>query len=1005
MSRIGLFFTYSSRTFATVLGASSMLVVGCGGGGVGIPGGGGSTPSNVPTLSGVAPSTALVGASAITIIASGSNFTDGVTIQWNGTALATACVETNVTIQVACTSATELTASVPASDFTTAGSAKVTLLNPSPGGGTSGSLNFTIATSPAAKNWARAVAGITVPWDEVWDSVHGKLYVSTATQDPAYPNMLIPIDPVAGTAGAAVTAGNNPNFLDISSDSSYLWAGLEGSNSVARFLLPGLTSDISFQVPLDSVGRPQQAVSMQAAPVSPHTLAVVAGCNCSPAGDGVYVYDDATVRPTSVPGFMSSGPTIDWIQWGKDDSTLYATQTTIEGGGGILPLQVSSSGVSWNGTGGGLTAALIDYDRQNGLAYSRDGQFGVGGVYDPVLNTEVGQFDVPGPDTTCTADSTLNRYYCVAVSNEGGADVYAVELWVFDLNTYALLDRVYFGTLQGESGASQPNSTISGAPRRLVRWGNAGLALITSSGAEYGIPVSESPYGAGGVFLIDGAAVNPSVAPDVASGSSPSSFAWLSSISPQAATAGSGGVTVTIDGTGFSPDSTACWNCSVLQFQFLPTSYIGPTQLSVTIPASQLATAGPLAISVFDQSANLFSTNALTFTASPASGSTQVTALNLAGLAMAWDVNSQLIYVGTADYDGGYPNSIVGVNGESGTIMTSRSVSPDPDILSDGAGGQFLYATFATTTNMTQFALPGLNPTVTWRLQDPKYGNTFLAGDMKAAPVSPHTTAVTLFSYGSTPTAQGGVAIFDDGVERPVGLPGWLEGQTVSAIYDVLAWGDTDSILASAENDNNSGLQPLYALGVSASGVSYVGQNASFNNEYNEIHSDFGTGLVYSDDGNVGDPTTAAIVGTYNASGLVAPDSSLDRVFILGQTAAQANTNSFTIQSFDEKAYTLVSSITLDNLAGSPFQLVRWGTSGLAVLTSGGVPGVLENSNGMLYLVNDSTFVSNAQLAAANNARLAAPAEVIKPELVQQRWKRLSKKEILNMAHHRTTTQ
>jgi hypothetical protein len=288
---------------------------------------------------------------------------------------------------------------------------------------------------------------------------------------------------------------------------------------------------------------------------------------------------------------------------------------------------------------------------------------------------------------------------------------------------------------------------------------------------------------------------------------------------------------------------------------------------------------------------------------------------------------------------------------------------------------------------MTQFALPGLTPTVTWKLQDPKYGYTYLAGDLKAAPVSPHTTAVTLFSYGSTPRAQGGVAIFDDGVERPIGASGWTQGQTVPAIYDTLAWGDTDSILASAESDNDYGLQPLYALDVSASGVSYVAQNASFNNEHDEIHSDFGAGLVYSDDGNVANPSTGAIVGAYNASELVAPDFSLNRVFILGQTAAQSNTNNFTIQSFDEKAYTLVSSITLNNLAGSPIQLERWGSSGLAVLTSGGVPGVYENSYGMLYLVQNSAFVSNTQSAAVRNARSTAPAKAIRLELVQQWWK------------------
>lgn len=1002
MPRLVLLSTTPSRKIAPALGTFCLLVMGCGGGGTGsasIGSGGGSIPSTVPTLTGIAPSTAVVGASAITIVASGSNFTDGATIQWNGTALPTTCVATNAGTSTPCASAS---ASVPASDFVAVGSARVTVSNPGSAGGTSSALTFTIEAPPVPKTWVRAVAGITVPWDEVWDSVRGKLYISTAAQDPKYPNAIIPVDPVAGTAGPQVAAGDNPLRLTLSSEKSYLWTSLVGGNSVQRFLLPALTQDISFPVPKDSFGRAQQAVSLEAAPINPHTVALVAGCwTCDPSGTGVYIYDDATPRPTSLPTLQSGGgPLIDWIQWGNDDSKIYATETAAASGG-ILPLQVNSSGVSWNGTPGGLLAGVIDYDRQNGLAYSRDG--GVGGVYDPLLGTEVGKFDVPAPDTTCTADSALGRYYCVTVYSNSGTDVLLMELWVFDLSTYALIDRTYFGWISGEAGAAQPNSTITGSPRKLVRWGNAGLALITTSGAEFGIPASQYPYGTGGVFLIDGAAVNPNVAPDSVSGSSPSSYSWLSTLSPQNAPVGSGDVPVTLNGTSFSPDSTACFNCSFLQFQFLPTSYVSPTQLSVTIPATQLETAMPLAISVFDQSTNQFSTNALTFTVSPASASTKVTGLNLAGLSMAWDANSQSLYVGTADYDGNYPNSIVAVNGESGTVVKSQQVSPDPDILSAGAGGQFLYATFATTTNMTQFALPSLTPTVTWKLHDARKDSTWVAGDMKAAPVNPHTTAVTLYNYGGSPRAEGGVAIFDDGVERPVVLPGWGGGQTVPAIYDVLAWGNTDSILTSAENDDNYGLQPLNTLNVSGSGVSFVAQNPTFNNEYNELHSDFGTGLIYSDDGNVGDPTTGATVGTFQASGLVAPDSSTNRVFILGQTAAQASTNSFTIQSFDQKTYTMVSSITLDSLAGYPIQLVRWGTSGLAVLTAGGIPDVYANSNGMLYLVNNPIFVSNAQLTAAANGGMAAPSGVTKPELVQQRWKRLSKREILDLARHRST--
>jgi hypothetical protein len=984
-----------SRIRFAVLGVLSLLTAGCGGGGSGITGGGGSgTPSDVPSLTAITPSTVQAGSAATTIIAFGSSFTDGVTIQWNGNALPTTCVGTNTNIDTPCTSATELTASIPATDLASAGTIQVTVSNPNPGGGTSSPLNFTVAPRPAATTWVRSVAGITVPWDEVWDSVHGKLYISTATQDPTYPNAIIPVDPVAGTAGAQVAAGNNPRYLALSSDSSYLWTSLVGSNTVQRFLLPGLTQDISFPLPLNSQGNAQQAVSLQAAPASPHTVALVAGCwQCSPSGNGVYIYDDATARPTAVPGpdwQPDGGQLIDWIQWGNDDSTVYGTQTTIEGGGGILPLQVNASGVSWTGTGGGLTAALIDYDRQNGLAYSRDPL--AGGVYDPAQDTQVGSFDAPGPDTACTADSVLNRYFCVTVYPIGGADVYNVELWVFDLTTYALVNRVYFGSLEGESGGLQPNSTITGAPRRLVRWGNAGLALITTSGAEYGIPLSESPYGAGGVFLIDGAAVNPSAVPDVTSGTPPAAYAWLSSISPQAAQAGSSGVTVTIHGTNFTQDSTACWNCSFLQFRFLPTKYVSPTELTVTIPAQELATAGPLDISVFDPGSNLFSTNALDFNVLPASGNTQITPLNLAGLSMAWDANSQFLYTGTADYDAGYPNSIVAVDPQTGTITKAQSVSPDPDILRDGAGGQFLYAAFANTTTMSQFSLPAITPTVTWRLQDTLWGDPWLAGDMKAAPVDPHTTAVTLFTYGGTPRAQGGVAIFDDGVERPVGAPGWLQDQPAPALYDVLAWGSTDSILASAENDNDDGLQPLYMLNVSSSGVSYAGQTPSFNNEYDEIHSDFGTGLVYSDDGMVADPSTGVSAGSYGASGLVEPDSSLNRVFILGQTGAQANSNNYTIQSFDEKAFTLVSSITLSDLDGFPIQLVRWGSSGLAIQTSGGFdPGVVVSSYGTLYVVQDAGFISNAERITASGATT--------PELVRRRWKAMSKREIVQKIH------
>jgi hypothetical protein len=971
---------------------------GCGGSGsTGGGGGGGGASANVPTLIGIAPASAEAGSATTTIIVYGSNFEDGSSILWNGTPLTTGCLITlNPVLFTSCTTANAIMASIPSSDLASPTTAQVTVSNPNPGGGSSSPMDFKVFSAPATSNtWVRTVSGVTVPWDEVWDSAHGKLYVSAATQDPANPNTIVSIDPIAGTIGSTVAAGNDPHFLALSSDSSYLWASLDGAYTVQRFLLPGMTTDISVQLPQNPGGEPQQAVSLQAAPASPDTVALVAGhVSWSPPGNGVYVYDDAVQRANSVPGFETGGPEIDWIQWGADDTTIYGNETDTIDAGGIATMAVNSAGVTLTSYPDSLLLSplITQYDSTNGILYS------YAGAYDPTKPTQVGQFDISSDsEYTCTADSSLGRYFCVDVYSEGGTDVYATELWVFDLNTYGLIGRYYFGSLQGESGANQPNSPVTGTPVKLVRWGNAGLALITSSGAQYGIPVSESPYGAGGIFLIDGAAVNPNAAPDVATGgASPTSYSWLSSMSPQEATTGSGEVTVTIMGTGFTQDSTACWNCSFIQFQFLPTTYVSPTELQVVIPLSDVPTFEPLEVSVFDQSADLFSSNALTFTVLPSSGSTQITPLNVSGLAMAWDANSALLYVGVADYDAAYPNSIVAVNPTSGTIVKTQTVETDPYLLSDSSDGEYLYVGYAEATDMTQLELPSLGSPVTWPLNPLGAGTgpgPYYAYDLKASPADPDTTAVTyFFDWGVDPGASAYLGIYDGSTMRPTLAQG---SSSLTGALGALAWSNSDTNLVSA-GIGPSLVSDFSLVQVNSSGAALTGTGAATMTP-GELHSDFGTGLVYSDNGNVANPITGALVGSYNASGLVAPDSSLDRVFILGQTTTQANTNNFTIQSFDQTGFSPISSITVSNLSGSPIEMVRWGTSGLAVLTTGGLEDVYENGFGMLYLIEDSNFVSNLQPAS--------PAQVAKEELVQQRWKRLSKREAIDLAHRAAKAQ
>lgn len=87
----------------------------------------------VPTLVSISPTNTTAGAASFTLTANGNNFINGSVIKWNGTNLATTYV-----------SSSQLTATITASLVASAGTASITVFNPTPGGGTSSIQTFTI---------------------------------------------------------------------------------------------------------------------------------------------------------------------------------------------------------------------------------------------------------------------------------------------------------------------------------------------------------------------------------------------------------------------------------------------------------------------------------------------------------------------------------------------------------------------------------------------------------------------------------------------------------------------------------------------------------------------------------------------------------------------------------------------------------------------------------------------------------------------------------------------
>lgn len=74
----------------------------------------------------------------------------------------------------------------------------------------------------------------------VWDPVSQQIFLSVRSSG-ANDNTVTALDPSTGQFGVSVKTGNETDHLTVSSDGSYLYAGIDGAASVQRFTLPNLT--------------------------------------------------------------------------------------------------------------------------------------------------------------------------------------------------------------------------------------------------------------------------------------------------------------------------------------------------------------------------------------------------------------------------------------------------------------------------------------------------------------------------------------------------------------------------------------------------------------------------------------------------------------------------------------------------------------------------------------------------------------------------------------------
>ena len=436
-------------------------------------------PPPTPAIISIFPSMVIAGGPTFTLTVK-TDFTTSSPILWNGSPLPTTIGPSG-----------GLQAQVPSADTATSGTATISV------NGSSNTESFTIESNNGFTFSSVAIQAN----DMVWDPISQQIYLSVMGSNGTNGNTITALNPSNGQLGISQSAGSNPDQLALASGGSYLYAGIDGTGSIQRFTLPGLGMDIN--IPLGSfASTPCLATDMEAAPGSPHTIAVLPDMNyCLGMNNDVVIYDDAIARPAS--GLGITFGCINFIQWGPNATQIYGLGIS----DGFFALSVSSGGVQLVNDyprafasnpitgyqGAGLNQRL-HYDATTGYLYGDDGA-----VVNPSTGAPVGTFAASGlmvPDGTLGLayfiGQTQSEFLAGAESMGAGSGDYTIE--VFDLTHFTPINSIVI-----------PN--VAGTPVRLIRWGTNGLAFLTNNNNNG----PSTPIPGMGVYLISGVFVtNPS---------------------------------------------------------------------------------------------------------------------------------------------------------------------------------------------------------------------------------------------------------------------------------------------------------------------------------------------------------------------------------------------------------------------------------------------------------------------------------------------------------------
>lgn len=283
-------------------------------------------------------------------------------------------------------------------------------------------------------------------------------------------------------------------------------------------------------------------------------------------------------------------------------------------------------------------------------------------------------------------------------------------------------------------------------------------------------------------------------------------------------------------------------------------------------------------------------------------------------------------------------NSIAVINPDTGAILQSIPVGPEPLRLAISKGDEYLYVgldgsgevariNLATTVVDLKFSLgstPGLVP------------NQLFVQDLAVLPNNPLSVVVTKKIKGLSPSF-GGIAVFDGAVKRPNEIQGWGASAFTA---DAIAASDDSSTIYGVDNQVSS--FEFTRFSVAPTGITFLDKTNGLAGSFLPTRIANYAGRLYSTNGRVIDPVNKLLAGTYLLSGASpAVDSCIPDALPARSYCLAYGATTITLASFDQTLFTQLATVDtkLPVPLSSRTRMVRFGARGFAVgAISGGSP-------------------------------------------------------------------